>query len=101
MELEALVFWYSVKGKGIRELTLEEREMVMMVEQTDLLDDDAHAGYQPMHLQYMYSAMGTVPARLFHEDLMILRYMKYFRIFIHVNSREKTFYNFFNHVVKN
>ena len=101
MDCEALVFWHSVKGKGIRELTLEEREVVMMVEQTDLLDDDAHADYRPMHLHYMHSTMDAELPLLFHEDLMILRYIKHFRTFIYVNPREKTFYRFFNHVVKN
>ena len=97
MELEPIEFWHTVKGKGIRSLSLEEAELVMMVSQTDLLDEDVHAAYLPMHRYYMHSLKGIEPAHLFHEDAMILRYMKYFRTFIHINEREKTFYNFFNY----
>ena len=90
---------------SIRTLTLEERELVMMVELSDLLDEDAHAEYQPMHYQFMRSLMGSEPASLFHEDVMILRYCKYFRTLFNTNPREKLFYNvtknFFNNVTKN
>src|SRR3977135_2318264 len=99
MESEAIVVW------GIRALTLGERELVMMVELSDLVGEEEHAEYQQMHWQFFNSLTSSDPADLFHEDALIVQYCTYFKTLLSTCPREQLFYNtaknYFNNVIKN
>ena len=84
---------------SLRMLSLHEKELVMMVDASDLIEDDAHVRYQTLHFQFIHSLKNRKPARLF-QDSMILEYCQYFRTLLDTKSRETMFFTYFNNISK-